>query len=301
MGLLGRRFKLERSSEDSLLLVFSTLTFTVSLFCGYMESGIGRVISLPLFGIEFHLISTPVWLLSGILCIMCLQQLFYKIWTHGIWLIGVYWLTAFGTIILFVMFEESYVWFIVSLILIFLAIFLMYWMILEIYGLRYNIIGQVPDADRSISLTDWLISVPSFFISTFISYYYYTKLYLDEEGWFTFGHASEGYLIFQFAVFFSGMYILYVPQTLLGDYLEFSDLDINTSYNVDEEKVMQRLIDYSKNYNEGKIQATLVDLYRMADEDPEAWSQLGEFYPEWSVEEVKLFITKLEDLGSETE
>ena len=301
MGLLGRQFKLERSSEDSLLLVFSTLTFTVSLFCGYIESGIGRVISLPLFGIEFHLISTPVWLLSGILCIMCLQQLFYKIWTHGVWLIGVYWLTAFGTIILFVMFEESYVWFIVSLILIFLAIFLMYWMILEIYGLRYNIIGQVPDADRSISLTDWLISVPSFFISTFISYYYYTKMYLDEEGWFTFGHASEGYLIFQFGVFFSGMYILYIPQTLLGDYLEFSDLDINTSYNVDEEKVMQRLIDYSKNYNEGKIQATLVDLYRMADEDPEAWSRLGEFYPEWSVEEVKLFITKLEDLGSETE
>ena len=301
MGLLGRQFKLERSSEDSLLLVFSTLTFTVSLFCGYIESGIGRVISLPLFGIEFHLISTPVWLLSGILCIMCLQQLFYKIWTHGVWLIGVYWLTAFGTIILFVMFEESYVWFIVSLILIFLAIFLMYWMILEIYGLRYNIIGQVPDADRSISLTDWLISVPSFFISTFISYYYYTKMYLDEEGWFTFGHASEGYLIFQFGVFFSGMYILYIPQTLLGDYLEFSDLDINTSYNVDEEKVMQRLIDYSKNYNEGKIQATLVDLYHMADEDPEAWSRLGEFYPEWSVEEVKLFIIKLEDLGSETE
>ena len=301
MGLLGRQFKLERSSEDSLLLVFSTLTFTVSLFCGYMEKGIGGLISLPLFGIEFHLISTPVWLLSGILCIMCLQQLFYKIWTHGVWLIGVYWLTAFGTIILFVMFEESYIWFIVSLILIFLAIFLMYWMILEIYGLRYNIIGQVPDADRSISLTDWLISVPSFFISTFISYYYYTKMYLDEEGWFTFGHASEGYLIFQFGVFFSGMYILYVPQTLLGDYLEFSDLDINTSYNVDEEKVMQRLIDYSKNYNEGKIQATLVDLYRMADEDPEAWSRLGEFYPEWSVEEVKLFITKLEDLGSETE
>ena len=301
MGLLGRQFKLERSSEDSLLLVFSTLTFTVSLFCGYMEYGIGRLISLPLFGIEFHLISTPVWLLSGILCIMCLQQLFYKIWTHGIWLIGVYWLTAFGTIILFVMFEESYIWFIVSLILIFLAIFLMYWMILEIYGLRYNIIGQVPDADRSISLTDWLISVPSFFISTFISYYYYTKLYLDEEGWFTFGHASEGYLIFQFAVFFSGMYILYVPQTVLGDYLEFSDLDINTSYNVDEEKVMQRLIDYSKNYNEGKIQATLVDLYRMADEDPEAWSRLGEFYLGWSVEEVKLFITKLEDLSSETE
>ena len=107
MGLLGRQFKLERSSEDSLLLVLSTLTFTTSLFCGYMENGIGKLIALPLFGIEFHLISTPLWLISGILCLICLQQLFYKIWTHGVWLIGVYWLTAFGTIILFIMFDQG--------------------------------------------------------------------------------------------------------------------------------------------------------------------------------------------------
>ena len=296
MGLLGRQFKLERSAEDSLLLVLSTLTFTISLFSGYMESGIGKLISLPLFGIEFHLISTPVWLISGIACIMCLQQLFHKIWSHGIWLIGVYWLTALGTIILFVMFDQGYIWFLASIILILLAIFLMYWMILEIYSLRYSILGEVPEADRSISLTDWLFSVPSFFVFTFISYYYYTKWYLNEEGWFTFGHASEGYLIFQFGVFFSGLYILYVPQSLLGDYLEFSDLDINTSYSVDRDKVEQRLVDYSKNYEEGKVQATLVDLYRMADEEQEAWSQLGEFYQGWSVEEIKLFITKLEEL-----
>ena len=296
MGLLGRQFNLERSAEDSLLLVLSTLTFSISLFSGYLESGIGKLISLPLFGIEFHLISTPVWLISGIACIMCLQQLFHKIWSHGIWLIGVYWLTALGTIILFVMFDYGYIWFFVALILIFLAIFLMYWMILEIYSLRYSILGEIPEANRSISLTDWLLSVPSFFVCTFISYYYYTKWYMGEDGWFTFGHAPEGYLLFQFGVFFSGLYILYVPQTLLGDYLEFSDLDINTSYKVDQEKVLQRVVDYSKNYDEGKVQATLVDLYRMASENPEAWSRLGEFYPGWSVEEIKLFITKLEEL-----
>jgi len=298
MGLLGRQFNLDRSAEDSLLLVLSTLTFTTSLLAGYMESGIGKLIALPLFGIEFHLISTPLWLISGVACIMCLQQLFHKIWSHGIWLIGVYWLTALGTIILFVMFDQGYVWFFVALILIFLAIFLMYWMILEIYSLRYTILGEIPEADRSISLTDWLFSVPSFFVCTFISYYYYTKWYMNEDGWFTFGYAPEGYLLFQFGVFFSGMYILYVPQSLLGDYLEFSDLDINTSYNVDTDKVDQRLADYSKTYDEGKVQATLVDLYRMADQDPEAWSRFGEFYPDWSVEEIKLFITKLEELSS---
>ena len=194
------------------------------------------------------------------------------------------------------MFDQGYIWFLASIILILLAVFLMYWMILEIYSLRYSILGEIPEADRSISLSDWLLSVPSFFLFTFISYYYYTKWYMDEEGWFTFGFAQEGYLLFQFGVFFSGLYILYIPQSLLGDYLEFSDLDINTSYSVDKVKVEQRLVDYSKNFDEGKVQATLVDLYRMADEDPDAWSQLGEFYAGWSVEEIKLFITMLEEL-----
>ncbi len=44
--------------------------------------------------------------------------------------------------------------------------------------------------------------------------------------------------------------------------------------------------------------------YRMwidCPEDPEAWSNLGEFYVDWSVEEVKLFITKLENLASKEE
>ena len=295
MGLLGRQLKLERDSEDSLLLALSTLTFAVALFSGYQEKGIGALIALPLFGIEFHLISTPLWIISGIACLLCLQQLFHKIWTHGIWLIGIYWLTAFGTILLFVMFDEGYVWFFSSLILIFLALFIMYWMVLEIYALRHNIIREVPEA-VSLSLTDWLFSVPSFFVSTFVSYYYYSKLYLNEEGWFTFGYSAEGYLLFQFIMFFSGLYILYIPQSLLGDYLEYSELDINTSFNVDREKVEKRLLDYTKSIDEGKIQATLVDLYRMAEGDSETWAQLGEFYPEWSLEEVKLFITMLEEL-----
>ena len=296
MGMLGRQFNLERESEDSLLLALSTLTFTTSLFAGYQESGIGKLISLPLFGIEFYLISTPLWIISGILCLLCLQQLFHKIWTHGIWLIGIYWLTAFGTTLLFIMFDQGYVWFVASLILLFLALFIMYWMVLEIYALRHNIIREVPEA-VSLSLTDCLYSLTSFFISTFISYYYYSKIYLEEEGWFTFGYASEGYLLFQFVMFFSGMYILYIPQSLLGDYLEYSDLDINTSFNVDKEKVEKRMSDYTKSVDEGKIQATLVDLYKMAEGDGETWLQLGEFYPEWSVEEVKLFITMLEELN----
>ena len=54
---------------------------------------------------------------------------------------------------------------------------------------------------------------------------------------------------------------------------------------------------HSGTYGKGKIQATLVDLYKMAEGDGETWSQLGEFYPEWSVEEVKLFITMLEEIS----
>ena len=44
MGILRRQFDIEKSVEDSLLLVLSVLTFTIALFSGYMESGIGKVI-----------------------------------------------------------------------------------------------------------------------------------------------------------------------------------------------------------------------------------------------------------------
>ena len=66
---------------------------------------------------------------------------------------------------------------------------------------------------------------------------------------------------FVLSLLFWTLHIFGIPQSLLGDYLEFSDLDINTSYSVDKEKVEQRLIDYSKNFDEGKVHATLVDLY----------------------------------------
>ena len=184
MGLLGRQLNLERESEDSLLLALSTLTFTTSLLAGYQESGIGQIISLPLFGIEFHLISTPVWIildtLSALFAAIISQDLDARCLVNWDILAN-----CFGTTLLFVMFDQGYVWFVASLILLLLAIFIMYWMVLEIYALRHNIIREVPEAS-SLSLSDWLLSVPSFFISTFISYYYYSKLYLQEDGWFTF-------------------------------------------------------------------------------------------------------------------
>ena len=37
MGLLGRQFNLERSSEDSLLLALATISFSISLFSGFLE------------------------------------------------------------------------------------------------------------------------------------------------------------------------------------------------------------------------------------------------------------------------
>ena len=67
MGLLGRQLGLERSAEDSLLLVLSTLTFTISLFCGYMEGGIGKLISLSHSNDTTSFISTLLilWYFNG--------------------------------------------------------------------------------------------------------------------------------------------------------------------------------------------------------------------------------------------
>ncbi|HIH79206.1 MAG: hypothetical protein QF822_01955 [Candidatus Poseidoniia archaeon] len=217
MGILNHQFGVERKREKVTLIALATCSFLTSLYAGYRLDGIGRTIELPLFGIEFHLISTPLWLLAGFATLLCLQQLFHEIWHHGVWLVGIYALTGLGTTLFYVMFDQGYTWYLVTLVLLLLALFLIYWMVLEMYALRSYIQSELPD--EKIALSDWLPALPTFMLFTMLSYYCYTKWYLGEDGW-TFGYARQGYLLFQLLAFGTGVYALWVPQTLLGRYIE---------------------------------------------------------------------------------
>jgi len=90
VGVLNRHLGMERENETIALLAMACGSFLISLYAGYRLDGIGRTIALPLFGIEFHLISTPLWILAGLATLLCLQQLFHEIWHHGVWLFGIY-------------------------------------------------------------------------------------------------------------------------------------------------------------------------------------------------------------------
>ena len=217
MGVLNRHLGMERENETIALLAMACGSFLISLYAGYHLDGIGRTIALPLFGIEFHLISTPLWILAGLATLLCLQQLFHEIWHHGVWLFGIYVLSGLGTTLFYVMFDQGYLWYLVALVLILLALFLIYWMILEIYALRSHILRELPDEE--IVLSGWLPALPAFMFFTMLSYYCYTKWYLGEPGW-TFGYAAEGYILFQLLAFGTALYALWVPQVLLGRHLE---------------------------------------------------------------------------------
>ena len=107
MGILNRQFSMVRERETAALVALAAGSFLVSLYAGYRLEGIGRTIELPLFGIEFHLISTPLWLLAGLATLLCLQQLFHEIWHHGVWLVGIYTLTGLGTTLFYIMFNQA--------------------------------------------------------------------------------------------------------------------------------------------------------------------------------------------------
>ena len=147
------------------------------------------------------MISTPVWIGGGVLCMMCLQQRYHSIWTNGIWLISAYFLTAAGTVLFFVMYDFGYWWYLTAIVLLLLAVSMLYWMILEIYTLRSRIIDTYPEEEERMEMGEWAILLPIFLLMTIISYYYYSKWFLGEEGWFTFGMAANGYLLTQIMIF----------------------------------------------------------------------------------------------------
>ena len=225
MGFLGKQLGIDRKTEEIALLVLGFCFFLVSLIAGYKENGIGENFRLPVIGMEIHMISTPVWIGGGVLCMMCLQQRYHSIWTNGIWLISAYFLTAAGTVLFFVMYDFGYWWYLTAIILLLLAVSMLYWMILEIYTLRSRIIDTYPEEEERMEMGEWAILLPIFLLMTIISYYYYSKWFLGEEGWFTFGMAANGYLLTQIMIFVVVNYIMYSPHEVFKKYIRESEYE----------------------------------------------------------------------------
>ena len=220
MGVIGKQLNLDRKTEEIILLVLSSCFFLISLIAGYKENGIGGDLIIPIMGVKIHIISTPMWIGCGLLCIMCLQQRYHSIWTNGIWLLAAYFLTAAGTILFFVMYDLGYWWYLTSVVLLLLALSMLYWMILEIYTLRSRIVDAYPEEEERMEMGEWAIMLPIFILMTVISYYFYSKWFLDEEGWFTFGIATNGYLLTQIAIFGIVNYIMYRPHEVFKKYIQ---------------------------------------------------------------------------------
>lgn len=225
MGVIGKQLNLDRKTEEKILLILSSGFFLISLIAGYKENGIGGNLIIPMIGIEIHMISTPMWIGGGILCIICLQQRYYSIWTNGIWLLAAYFLTATGTVLFFVMYDFGYWWYLTAVVLLLLAVSMLYWMILEIYTLRSRIVDAYPNEEKRMEMGEWVILLPIFILLTLISYYYYSKWFLNEEGWFTFGMATQGYVLTQMMIFLVVNYIMFLPHNVFKKYIHGTEYE----------------------------------------------------------------------------
>ena len=225
MGFLNRMLGIDRESEVPLLFFLATALFIVSLVAGTREDGLGD--SHTLFGLEFHFVSTLVWLLAGLSCLLCLQQLFHPIWINAIYLLGSYALAALGTLLFFIFYEEDYYWYIIALIPLFLSVGLLYWMTLEIYGLRARVLDVAPEEEERLTMGYWFGSLIVFLVLTILSYYFYAKHFcsLDSstcsaDGWFTFYDPVNSYIVTEVALFVVALFVLWSPMEMLSPYLE---------------------------------------------------------------------------------
>ena len=238
MGIIGKQLNLDRKTEEIVLIVLSSCFFLISLIAGYKENGIGGNLTIPMIGMEIHFISTPMWIGGGLLCIMCLQQRYHSIWTNGLWLLAAYFLTATGTVLFFVMYDFGYWWYLTAVILLLLALSMLYWMILEVYTLRSRIVDAYPEEEERMEMGEWAMLLPVFILMTVISYYYYSKWFLDEEGWLTFGISpNTGYIMTQIMIFGIVNYIMYRPHEVFKKYIQETEYErVETSTNLLDKK-----------------------------------------------------------------
>jgi len=83
--------------------LFAVLSYCISVIFAIAEWGGTR----DFYGIEIHLISTPLWVIFGLASIYFLYEAFFDLWIYAIHLIFAYFLTGAGVLALYV-FRDDY-------------------------------------------------------------------------------------------------------------------------------------------------------------------------------------------------
>lgn len=185
----------------------AVVSYTLSLLFGITEFG-GTV---EFYGIHFHLVSTTLWAVFGMLSLYCLYTAFFDMWIYAIHLIVAYFLAGAGFLAVYIFYDDINLVIFGSILIFFSFAFIIYF-IYKVGSIRsYRILrsGDPEAAKESYSLGSWYISPFLFFAITAISF-------LDLGYWYEHdNHFPFIHLLAEVSLIIIVTYMLWVPENVL--------------------------------------------------------------------------------------
>ena len=183
------------------------VSYTISIIFGVKDMGD----SVEFYGIQAHTISTPLWIIFGLLSIYFLYTAFFDMWIYAIHLIFAYFLTGSGFMGLYIFYHDLAIK-IFSIILIVAGIGFIYYFIYKIGNIRSYRIMNHPDPEEArskYSLQSWYLVPFIFFAFTAISFLNLAYSYDNTD------HSSIYHSFSEFIIILLVVYLLWKPENVL--------------------------------------------------------------------------------------
>ena len=192
---------------ELLYAILAVLSYIASVFFAVREFGS----AVDLYGVEIHAISTPLWLIFGVMALYFLYAGFFDMWIYAIHLIFAYYLTGAGILGLSIFYDDIN-WRVFSVILTGVGFGFVAYFVFRIGNVRsYRVVNSMdPVAARDrFSLGMWYLFPFLFFIIAVLSFYDLALWYDDP------GHTPYLHVIMELALILTVVYILWQPENVL--------------------------------------------------------------------------------------
>ena len=194
---------------------YPELTYALLAIVFYMASTIFGLIEMgntvTFYGITFHTISTPLWVIFGILSLYFLYTAFFDMWIYTIHLIIAYFLAGAGTLAIFLFSDNIYFVIFGFLFLLGALVFTMLFIVRVGTVRRHHImVSKNPEeAKEKYSLGYWYLFPFIFLGITIVAFLDLGYAYEHPS------HFPYIYLLAEFLLFLVVIYILWVPENVL--------------------------------------------------------------------------------------
>lgn len=215
---LYMKLTLPNSSKnpEQLYPIGAIVFYLFSTLFGSLQIGDERYIG----EISIRIVSTTLWFIFGLLALYCLYKAFFDMWIYGVQLMIIYIIAGTGAVILHQYMNDSFVIFLMGIVIELVALGICLTMIIDIWGVRK---ARIAEAGEEVDMERFSLGI--WYFMPFLFFVFVNLSLIDWSNFF-----ENDYLIFndliiygiaEIAIISCAIYILWLPQKQLFTGIEF--------------------------------------------------------------------------------